>query len=908
MPEGIARRGVFVQDLALTVRFVGSNEDKVFAPMSQEPVRQRNGSTSLGTSLMGFAIHRFWGKLDITVAPVRIHPLVDHCIDVAFTFRRIVAIPAFRRRLETAAGHPFADQQLERLAVVAMLHDIGKCNRGFQAKQDPTVKVTAGHVLEGAALLVHEDLQNLWPTSLRVMAEEMSSWFCAGPSQALELLVAAVSHHGRPISFNDVDANPDRAPERWWRASNGIDPTRGIDELMAGARQAFPAAFARGGTCMDATAALQQRFAGLVMLADWIGSDTAFFPYRADDAEDRVALATAAADRAIRGIGLQPTGDGTPTSFAETFGFPPSPLQRALSGELEINEDSRLVLIESDTGSGKTEAALAWYLRLQCAGEVDGLYFALPTRVAARELYGRVCRAIECAFPVPEHRPSPILLAAPGYAKVDGEARGLPSPEGRLWEDDAELRRHERQWAAEHPKRFLAAPVAVGTIDQALLSVLQVKHALLRSVCLDRSLLVVDEVHASDPYMRQTLQSLITGHLRRGGRALLLSATLGESAGSTLFDRNLLALDEAQRRPYPSLSTRGAERPIAPRGDAKRVTLEFIEGMDEASALARTAQAVGDGARVLVVCNTVSRANALLRAAEAQAALPRQALFAVAGEVCPHHGRFAREHREVMDAAVSAALGKGSAAGPRLLVGTQTLEQSLDIDADLLVSDLCPMDVLLQRIGRLHRHRRDDRPAGYAAPRVLLRVPEGGDLRRWLRSDGLLRAPAGLGTVYPDGRVLQRTLDLLRTQPVIQIPADNRRLVEQTTHPEAWQELSPEWQMHGARVEGEELAQIRAALTSTIEDLPFGALQYRAPEERVATRLGAGNLDLKLAHPMSQPFDMLVRSVAIPAHMARGIRQPPELVVPEAFDQGFRFVLGERRFRYTRYGLEFDDA
>jgi CRISPR-associated endonuclease/helicase Cas3 len=833
---------------------------------------------------------------------------VDHCIDVAFTFRRIAAIPAIRRRLAVAAEHPLTDQQLDRLAVIALLHDIGKCNRGFQAKQDPTAKDTAGHVLEGAALLVHDELQDLWPPSLRVVAMETCEWFDAGPNHAQAMWLAAISHHGRPISFADIDGNPDRSPERWWRAKDGVDPMRAIDELLAGARQAFPAAFVAGGKGIDATSALQQRFAGLVMLADWVGSDTVFFPYRVDDAEDRVALARGAANRAVAGIGLEPPGERTPASFAETFGFQPSPLQQALAEELEVDEGSRLVLIESDTGSGKTEAALAWYLRLLEAGEVDGLYFALPTRVAARELYGRIRRAIECAFPNPDHRPGPVLLAAPGYARVDGEPRALPSPEGRLWEDDVELRRHERQWAAEHPKRFLAAPVAVGTIDQALLSVLRVKHALLRSVCLDRSLLVVDEVHASDPYMRQTLQCLIAGHLRRGGRALLLSATLGESASSTFFDRSLLALDEAQRRPYPSLSTRGAERPIAPRGDAKRVTFEFIEGMDDADALAHIAQAVADGARVLVVCNTVSRANALLRAADAHSALPRDALFTVAGEVCPHHGRFSREHREVMDAAVSAALGKGSAAGARLLVGTQTLEQSLDIDADLLVSDLCPMDVLLQRIGRLHRHHRDGRPARYAAPRVLLRVPESGDLRRWLRADGSLRAPAGLGAVYPDGRVLQRTLDLLRTQPVIQIPADNRRLVEQTTHPEAWQELPPEWQMHGARVEGEELAQIRAALTSTIEDLPFGELHYAAPDERVATRLGAGNLDLKLAQPMSQPFGMLVRSVGIPAHMARGIRQPPDSVVAEAFNEGFRFTLGERRYRYTRYGLEIDDA
>ncbi len=192
------------------------------------------------------------------------------------------------------------------------------------------------------------------------------------------------------------------------------------------------------------------------------------------------------------------------------------------------------MILEAETGSGKTEAALARFLALLAAGEVDGLYFALPTRVAARELYGRVLRMVENTFADPNCRP-PVLLAVPGYARLDGvDAKTLlPGPETR-WEDDATRALQERAWAAERPKRFLAATVAVGTLDQALLSVLQVPHAHLRSVCLDRQLLVVDEVHASDPYMRQLLTQLLAHHLGGGGHALLLSATLGAAARTDL--------------------------------------------------------------------------------------------------------------------------------------------------------------------------------------------------------------------------------------------------------------------------------------------------------------------------------------------------------------------------------------
>jgi CRISPR-associated endonuclease/helicase Cas3 len=154
------------------------------------------------------ASHRFWGKLDTRVAPAGIHPLVDHCIDVALTFRRIVEVPAFQQRLEAVSGAGLRAEQLDRLAVVALLHDLGKCNRGFQAKQDPQAKETAGHVIEAAALLLDDELQALWPPSLQELVATLCEWFSGGANQARAMLFAAVSHHGRPVSFDDIGNHP----------------------------------------------------------------------------------------------------------------------------------------------------------------------------------------------------------------------------------------------------------------------------------------------------------------------------------------------------------------------------------------------------------------------------------------------------------------------------------------------------------------------------------------------------------------------------------------------------------------------------------------------------------------------------------------------------------------------------
>lgn len=808
----------------------------------------------------------------------------------------------------------------DRLAVLAFLHDFGKCNWGFQAKAKPDAAQTAGHVAEAVALLASHP--ETWPPPWRELVRTVCGWFTT-PEGAGTMLLAAISHHGRPIRW--IDGDP--LLLRYWSAHSDYDPLSALTDLATAVYRAFPQAFLDNVGCIEAHAPLQQRFAGLVMLADWIGSDTQFFPYRDDPDQDRAAFATEQAARALKAIGLLPPSIrpfpplAVDAGFRKVFGWDadatPSELQRVLARELPLDESTRLVLVESDTGSGKTESALAWFFRLYAKGEVDGLYFALPTRVAARELYGRVLAAIRRAFPEPDTRPTPVLLAVPGYVRVDGkhfEKHALTDPEGVLWEDDARMRRSERLWAAERPKRFLAAPVAVGTVDQALLSVLKVKHSLLRSVCLDRHLLVVDEVHASDTYMREVLHVLLEGHLARGGRAMLLSATLGESAASRFFGRPCEPVQIAAFAPYPRLSTRAKAIPLTPSRPSREIELDLESSLECADAISDAViAAIQAGARVLVVCNTVGRANALQRAVEARldAVAPtlRGALFAVNGVPCPHHGRFARVDREMLDAEVSRRLGKGSTESPLLLIGTQTVEQSLDIDADWLITDLCPMDVLLQRLGRLHRHAREHRPAAYAKARARVRLPEK-PIHEYLDSNGQLRGPAGLGAVYADGRVLACTVASLVADPMLRLPDQNRARIEAATHPESWAGLDPNlWRSHIEYLEGDYLADVRQADRSVIPtDEPFGELHFGSVDgERVLSRLADPVYEIPLSEPRHSPFGAMIDRIPVPARYLSG-HLPPETVETISVEDGLRFRIGPAAFRYTRFGLEKDDA
>jgi CRISPR-associated endonuclease/helicase Cas3 len=209
--------------------------------------------------------------------------------------------------------------------------------------------------------------------------------------------------------------------------------------------------------------------------------------------------------------------------FEELFGFPAADFQ----ADTAATDLGPVVVVEAETGSGKTEAALWRFAELFKLGAVDALMFALPTRTAATQIEARVRRFIEVLFPDSDLRLNTVL-AVPGYVRADGEdAVGLLPGFETLWPDSEDEAAAHRRWAAENPKRFLAAAVVAGTIDQALLSGLSTRH--LRGAALLRALLVVDEVHASDVYMSTLLTGILRRHTHSGGHAVLLSATCGSA-------------------------------------------------------------------------------------------------------------------------------------------------------------------------------------------------------------------------------------------------------------------------------------------------------------------------------------------------------------------------------------------
>ena len=247
------------------------------------------------------------------------------------------------------------------------------------------------------------------------------------------------------------------------------------------------------------------------------------------------------------------------------------------------------------------------------------------------------------------------------------------------------------------------------------------------------------------------------------------------------------------------------------------------------------------------------------------------------------------------------------------MVGTQTLEQSLDIDADLLITDLCPVDVLLQRIGRLHRHSRTDRPEDYAAPSCIVLTPDGDDLSALLSGGGNSNGLGPHGYVYRNLHCLEATRRLVHEYPEWRIPEMNRELVEMATHPDALakitEELGDEWETHAIKNEGGYIADRQTARTHTINfDKSFfednREVCFPGIEETVRTRLGDDRLEVAFDPKPPSPFDpvRLIDRLELPLRWLQGA-EAPEQLGPTPTEGGFEFSIGSHKFRYDRLGL-----
>ena len=862
-----------------------------------------------------------WGKYE---SPDQFHRLEHHCADVAACFEALLRDPVLHDRFERAAGCTgICEVTKARLTVIAFLHDFGKVNTGFQFKvRDDDSRPNgrprkAGHIGEALWCFEQERLCDAFGLS------DMDRCWGEG---FVSLLLAALAHHGRPAK------RPSRSgsgPGEFWEPFGGYDPLATAKLLGERCRAWFPEAFSAAGPALPDSPALAHFFAGVVALADQIGSDREFFPFEPAPASDYIERARERAQAAVQQKGFGRAGRpgrARSADFRTLFGHEqPRPLQKAVQ---KAPLDYPLMILESETGSGKTEAAIVRFAALWRAGLVDGLYFALPTRAAAKQIHARVCRALSQLFPAEPW--AETILAIPGYLMA-GTVRGWPEENFKVyWEDEPDEEIRHARWSAEASRKFLGATAAVGTVDQALLAGLQVKWAHYRGAALARNLLVVDEAHASDAYMTGLLHSVLRGHLAAGGHALLMSATLGAVARTAFVTDEsrwecLPTLDAAEKTPYPAITVadgHGQSRtsPIDDTAQPKMVSMRLEPTLADPERIASAALAEARiGAKVLVIRNTVTSAQAVFASALEQGGASLVLQAGAPGGPALHHSRFAAEDRALLDDCVERELGKGRRPGGCVVIGTQTLEQSLDIDADVLFSDLCPVDVLLQRIGRLHRHRETERRAEFAVPRCVVLSPAGGSagLEEGIEG-GLLRHGLGQssrgGGVYRNLLSAERTRRLVEDHSVWTIPDMNRMLVEHATHPEALgrlaEELGGAWAAHEQDVSGAESAEAKLSQWHSLDRRAVfdEDLRFLDQDENVRTRLGEDGPRIVLAEAVPGPYGQAVRTFNFPRHLFRGVATLPSKAEIDASHtkptaDGLILHVGDHTFRYDRTGI-----
>ncbi len=734
----------------------------------------------------------YWGKARPQEGSEAQHLLAYHALDVAAVGRVYLhhapALMQWLRDQFDATDQALLDWFTFWLA----LHDLGKFSVGFQGQRADLVESLQGApcVRRAPANVRHDSLgMQVWLEHVQPRAENQG-WFGSDLDyfDGIAYWVRAVTgHHGQP-PLNDVRFMAEHFRPRDVAAVHSfVDAMRAL--LLTPAAASLPQA-RDAVRFLKASQELSWWVAGLAVLADWIGSNSDVFAYRdkpETPIEDYWTEALALAEQALRRSGVLPVGRRPNLSFAELFPAisQPSPLQR-WAASVSLSPGPQIHLLEDVTGAGKTEAAVILTHHLLAAGCADGFFIGLPTMATANAMYGRIADVYRRLF----DGDASLVLAHGRKALVEDFAATVIEP----GQEEHDSRQHDEsatsrctRWLADHNKRALLSPAGVGTVDQALLGALQSKHQSLRLLGLLRKVLVVDEVHACDAYMQRTLEALLRFHARAGGSAILLSATMPERMKTALLKAFAAGCQQVApgvgSEAYPLATSWSAATPavvsevaIDTRADVRRrVRVHYETEID--AVIAGIVAALAAGQCVAWIRNTVADALDARAALAAQVAADRITLF---------HARFALGDRLDIEEAVLAAFGPES--GPeqrrgRLLIATQVVEQSLDVDFDLVVSDLAPVDRIIQRAGRLRRHVRDVQGRRLVRPGA---TDEHGESCLWVLGPAWTETPAAnwfkqvfpkAAAVYPHHGHLWLTAGALRSG-AFSMPDDARRLVE----------------------------------------------------------------------------------------------------------------------------------
>lgn len=658
-----------------------------------------------------------WAKYD-SDNNNRWHPLILHMIDVAAVADVVLnrEPQATRDRLAALTGLSWMDARSWILLLVAC-HDLGKASPGFQLKWRKSKELLVSNNIKLPRLpdlsIHHAFVSQI---ALEKLLQKLD-W----TEGLLELCSDAIGcHHGTratPMILDRLRGNRNGVDEYNWAIVR--------EELFNSLCQVFGTGKSPAKSTMSGAEFML--LAGLTSFVDWIGSNEDWFPFgTAADCKnlDRwFNIRRENANKALDVLGWLPRDplirEGILFEVAFPRCNPPRPLQKAIVEAVSKVDGPCVLLLEAPMGEGKTEAAFYAHLELQRKFGHRGLYIALPTKATGNEMFTRTLNFLTL-FAIGR---TLDLQLVHGAAILNESFQNLRLKGIFDEENDGAIRAGD--WFT-HKKLALLSEYGVGTIDQALLPILPVRHYFMRLWGLANRVVVFDEIHAYDAYTGTLLIHAIHWLRALGSSVILLSATLPPEFRRRLA--NALGIElPAEEKKYPRLTVFSGNicEQVHFEADATRSRNVVISGIAPSieSLKAAIGTLLSGNGFVGVIVNTVQRAQELYGAFGIGEKIHSE--MAVVGkrlsngtEIYLFHARYTALERQKREDSVRAIFGKNEGAdgkiknrcGRRILIATQVVEQSLDLDFDMMVTDIAPIDLILQRAGRLWRHEREFRP------------------------------------------------------------------------------------------------------------------------------------------------------------------------------------------------------
>ena len=671
---------------------------------------------------MGPSYYSYWGKaLGSETADLLCHLLPYHCLDVAAVGKVLLEKDTTISRSLVHLLGPSAQQLYSWLLFFLALHDLGKFAEGFQNLRPDLLELLRGRRSIKGYAVRHDSLgYALWQDHLWDRAWQKGWLGLTGEDRdkrrwgrVFEAIARSTTgHHGVPPTRKGAN-NLTISAAAHFSASEMLaaeEFSSEVASILVDSSQISPGLSPE--QLRSPAITFSWMAAGLTVLCDWLASGHFRLLSRPVPLNAYwLSHALPQAEETVARTGIIPARPAVHSSSSVLF-----PNIKAFSAlqqhaaDFRVGRGPQLFILEDLTGSGKTEAAIILAHRLMKEGHGTGLFIALPTMATSNAMYERIAATYRRLF---EEGTFPSLVLSHSARHLSKSFRqSVMQPKRQEAQDygpnEEPAAAFCATWLADNRKKALLADVGVGTVDQALMAALPVRYQSLRLFGLARQVLIVDEVHAYDPYMHVLLRTLLQFHAALGGSAILLSATLPRRTRQDLAESYSQGLQSSPVHlasdHYPlitQITKSGSVELAVSTGNNRRISqdVQLIEDMKEVEE--RISRASENGQCVCWIRNTVH--DAVVAYEMLRERIPSHLLILF-------HARFAMGDRLVKETEVLASFGKASTSQIRrgkVLVATQVVEQSLDLDFDLLISDLAPIELLIQRAGRLRRHLRD---------------------------------------------------------------------------------------------------------------------------------------------------------------------------------------------------------